>query len=40
MPELVCDRPPEQRARIDTGLFGHPVDAIDVDCREHTGSRS
>jgi len=36
VPELVSDRSPEQCARVDVGLFGHPIHAIDVDSRQHT----
>jgi len=37
MPQFVRDGTPEQRAGVRASLLGHPVDAIDVDGREHTG---
>ena len=38
MPQFVCDGTSEQRAGVRASLLGHPVDAIDVDGREHTRS--
>src|SRR4030095_889083 len=38
--QLMSDGPAEQRARVDTGLLGHPLDAVQIDRREHPASRS
>jgi len=39
MAQFVCDGAPEQRPGVRARLLGQPVDAIDVDRREHTSPR-